>query len=156
MACALLVATLGTKQCQAFSAIPSPLVSNPRAEGSIPLVGIGSAATTATTIRSSIRLYSEPKKKTTNQIIGLDRGLYLLAIVLFLNIWIFSIPPEFRREKICSEEQVIQYPDSGCVTASKWASDVKDYYANGGGISFDFSIDKKSQPKWMGGEQPMP
>lgn len=102
----------------------------------------------------NVQLFSEPKKKSTSEILGIDRGLYLIAIVLLFNVWIFSIPPEFRRAKICSEEQVIQFPESGCMTGAKWASGIKDYYANGGGISFDFSIDPKSQPKWMGGEQP--
>lgn len=93
-------------------------------------------------------------EQRTNEILGIKRGLYLLGIVLAFNIWIFSIPPEFRRAKLCSEEQVAMFPDSGCMTGEKWVQGVQDYYANGGGVHFDFSIEKSRQPKWLGGEQP--
>jgi len=109
-----------------------------------------------TIAKSSTTLFSEPpsSRKKTNDALGIQRGLYLMAIVMFFNVWIFSIPPEFRRAKICTEEQVINFPDSGCTTVDKWATGISDYYANGGGVHFDFSIDKSSQPAWMGGEQP--
>jgi hypothetical protein len=147
----LVLVTLVVQRCESFS--PSILVS--RRPSCFALVASESQfGSILTKPRPSTSLFSEPnKKKSTNEIIGIDRGLYLIAIVIFFNVWIFSIPPEFRRAKLCSEEQVIQYPDSGCITGAKWASGVKEYYANGGGISFDFSVDPKSQPKWMGGEQ---
>jgi hypothetical protein len=150
-----LLGVLLSRQSEAFSPSSLTLVSSP-SRCFVPNASESQFDSISTQTRSSTRLFSEPKKKmTTNEIIGIDRGLYLIAIVMFINVWIFSIPPEFRRAKICSEEQVIQYPDSGCMTGTKWVGGVRDYYANGGGISFDFSIEKKSQPKWMGGEQPM-
>ena len=153
----LLAAVLVSQQSQAFSPSSFTLVHSRTRS----LFGPDASQRTTTKTRSSTRIFSsEPptnqkKKMTTNEIIGIDRGLYLIAIVMFINVWIFSIPTEFRRAKICSEEQVIQYPNSGCMTGSKWVEGVKDYYAKGGGISFDFSIEKKSQPQWMGGEQPL-
>lgn len=102
----------------------------------------------------STALFAEPPQRNVNDIIGIQRGLYLLGIVFLFNIWIFSIPPEFRRAKICSEEQVRLFPDSGCMTADQWVGGIQDYYANGGGIEFDFSIEKSRQPSWMGGDQP--
>ena len=97
-------------------------------------------------------LFSEPPRESFNKIIGIDRGVYILGFALLANVWLFSIPPEFRRAKICSEEQVIQFPDSNCMTASSWVEGVQSYYSNGGGVKFDFSVEKASQPAWMGGE----
>ena len=99
-------------------------------------------------------LFAEPPKRDVNEIIGIQRGIYLLGIVFFFNVWIFSIPPEFRRAKICSDEQVRLFPDSGCMTGSQWVGGITEYYANGGGVNFDFSIEKSRQPSWMGGDQP--
>ncbi len=75
---------------------------------------------------------------------GMKRGLILFPTVLLIAIWLFSIPPEFRRARICSEQQVIDYPDSKCMTATNWVGGVKDYYMNGGGVQFDFTIDPDS------------
>lgn len=72
---------------------------------------------------------------------GLKRGAILLPIVLLVNVWMFSIPVEFRRARICSEQQVRENPSSKCMTTETWRQGVADYYANGGGIKFDFSVD---------------
>ena len=32
---------------------------------------------------------------------GTGRGLYLLGIAFFISVWIFSIPPEYRRAHFC-------------------------------------------------------
>mmetsp|Transcript_101 Transcript_101/g.163 ORF Transcript_101/g.163 Transcript_101/m.163 type:complete len:168 (-) Transcript_101:198-701(-) len=73
---------------------------------------------------------------------GLRRGIVVLGIVGVICVWIFSIPVEFRRAKLCSELQVQENPESRCMTASGWASGIQDYYANGGGINFDFTVEK--------------
>eukprot|EP00551_Chaetoceros_affinis_P000311 CAMPEP_0203655174 /NCGR_PEP_ID=MMETSP0088-20131115/37440_1 /ASSEMBLY_ACC=CAM_ASM_001087 /TAXON_ID=426623 /ORGANISM="Chaetoceros affinis, Strain CCMP159" /LENGTH=153 /DNA_ID=CAMNT_0050515699 /DNA_START=98 /DNA_END=559 /DNA_ORIENTATION=+ len=72
---------------------------------------------------------------------GMRRGLVLFPVVLLIAVWLFSIPPEFRRARICTEQQVIDYPDSKCITTSNWIAGVKDYYQKGGGLEFDFTID---------------
>lgn len=71
---------------------------------------------------------------------GQRRGLILFPLVLLFTAWLFTIPPEFRRAHLCSEQQVIDYPGK-CITADTWINGVKEYYRNGGGIEFDFSID---------------
>mmetsp|Transcript_18585 Transcript_18585/g.53361 ORF Transcript_18585/g.53361 Transcript_18585/m.53361 type:complete len:155 (-) Transcript_18585:1332-1796(-) len=76
---------------------------------------------------------------------GLKRGAIILPFALLINIWMFSIPVEYRRARICSEEQVRDNPGSKCMTTETWRSGVADYYANGGGIKFDFSIDPDSK-----------
>ena len=63
---------------------------------------------------------------------GLKRGAILLPIVLLVNVWMFSIPVEFRRARICSEQQVRENPSSKCMTTETWRQGVADYYANGG------------------------
>eukprot|EP00568_Trieres_chinensis_P004048 CAMPEP_0183292988 /NCGR_PEP_ID=MMETSP0160_2-20130417/1851_1 /TAXON_ID=2839 ORGANISM="Odontella Sinensis, Strain Grunow 1884" /NCGR_SAMPLE_ID=MMETSP0160_2 /ASSEMBLY_ACC=CAM_ASM_000250 /LENGTH=156 /DNA_ID=CAMNT_0025454039 /DNA_START=39 /DNA_END=509 /DNA_ORIENTATION=+ len=73
--------------------------------------------------------------------LGLRRGLYLFLIVGLINVWSFSIPPEFRRAQFCSAEQVELNPGSHCITTEKWVEGIADYYKNGGGIHFDFSIE---------------
>lgn len=72
---------------------------------------------------------------------GLKRGLVLFPLVVLIATWLFTIPPEFRRARICSEQQVIDNPGSKCITAGNWVKGVKEYYSNGGGIKFDFTID---------------
>ena len=72
---------------------------------------------------------------------GLKRGAIILPIALLVNIWMFSIPVEYRRARICSEQQVRENPNSKCMTTETWRKGVADYYANGGGIKFDFSVD---------------
>ena len=74
---------------------------------------------------------------------GLGRGKILLAIVMLANIWAFTIPPEFRRARLCNEEDVKLYPERNCTTFKAWRKGVAEYYANGGGINFDFSVEGK-------------
>ena len=65
------------------------------------------------------------------------------VLAMFVNVWMFSVPTEFRRAKMCSEEQVLLYPDSNCMTFKSWKEGIAEYYANGGGVKFDFSIEGK-------------
>ena len=77
-----------------------------------------------------------------------NRGLLLMGFILFLNLWVFSIPPEFRRQPICSQETYefnqIYNPNNDCVTIDVWKDSIAEYYANGGGVQFDFSINPKT------------
>ena len=66
-----------------------------------------------------------------------------MAFVLLLNLWMFSIPPEFRRAQLCSETQT-RSENSECITFGTWKGRIQEYYANGGGIQFDFSVDPKT------------
>jgi hypothetical protein len=62
-----------------------------------------------------------------------------MGIVLALCIWLFSIPTEFRRAHLCSDEDAAVYEQ--CWTLGQWTDGVADYYKKGGGVNFDFSID---------------
>ena len=88
---------------------------------------------------------TETKPKNYYKETGLYEGYYLLGIVMIVAIWLFSIPVEYRRANICSEEQTRSYPDSNCMTVQTWTSGIAQYYKNGGGIQFDFSIDPNSK-----------
>ena len=79
---------------------------------------------------------------------GTEAGKYLLFLVLLVNVWAFSIPVEFRRATFCTEEQVRLNPDSHCITFENWKSGIVDYYANGGGVNFDFTVEGGN--KWIG------
>lgn len=79
---------------------------------------------------------------------GTDAGKYLLFLVMLVNIWAFSIPVEFRRARFCTEEEVRLNPDSHCITFDNWKSGIIDYYANGGGVQFDFTVEEGN--KWVG------
>jgi hypothetical protein len=79
----------------------------------------------------------------TGYVDGSTTGAFLMAFVLLINVWIFSIPTEFRRARICKEEDVVLYPNKNCITANEWVRGVGDYYKNGGGVQFDFSIEGK-------------
>ena len=43
------------------------------------------------------------------------RGPLLLALSLFICVWFFTIPPEFRRARLCDEAETAAYPDK-CMT----------------------------------------
>jgi hypothetical protein len=34
------------------------------------------------------------------------------------------------------------------MTTDEWTSGIADYYKNGGGVHFDFSIDPKTKAQW--------
>jgi len=65
-----------------------------------------------------------------NSIIGIDRGLYLFAIVMAINVWFFSIPVEFRRTRICNEADTRDNPKL-CMTSKQFTTGISDYYKNG-------------------------
>lgn len=101
------------------------------------------AATTFSTSTTSLQMNFTPPSE--NDPTGLKEGFVLFGIVLLLNVWLFSVPPEYRRARFCSEEDVALYPDSKCTTFKAWRTGIMDYYANGGGVQFDFSIDPDSR-----------
>lgn len=90
--------------------------------------------------------------KKEDEMQGIGRGLPIMALALLATIWSFSIPPEFRRAYICSDrcslaENRARPQCNSCVTGEEWINGVKQYYRDGGGIQFDFSIDPNSQFK---------
>lgn len=73
---------------------------------------------------------AERGSDNVNNLIGIDRGLYLFAIVMAINVWFFSVPVEFRRTRICNEEDSAAYPTK-CMTGKQFRTGVSDYYKNG-------------------------
>lgn len=51
------------------------------------------------------------------------------------------MPPEIRRAHVCTTNVVGQKNGYYCVSFSDWTDQIKSYYAGGGGINFDFSIE---------------
>lgn len=99
---------------------------------------------TPTFSRSASVLYERQEKKQAVTYDGSDRGRYLFALVFFICIWQFSIPPSFRRAKFCPPACVKERSlcrTSTCVTFGEWTNDIAQYYRDGGGIQWDFSID---------------
>ena len=41
---------------------------------------------------------------------GMQNAPYIFTFILLLCVWNFTIPTEFRRARICSEQQTIDYP----------------------------------------------
>lgn len=79
---------------------------------------------------------------------GIGRGIYIQVVVFAICAWLFTIPPEFRRAYLCPADTFCQEPGSctkECVTTKEWVDGVKEYYKNGGGIQWDFSIDPKTK-----------
>jgi hypothetical protein len=76
---------------------------------------------------------------------GTDRGAVILGVVFLACVWMFSVPPEFRRAHICSTESHVN-----CVTADEWKEGIADYYANGGGVNFDFTVAEETKNFWAG------
>lgn len=82
---------------------------------------------------------------------GSQRGIPLLLGSLMISVWFFSIPVEFRRAHWCFSERCEQNRSfalcNDCVTFGEWKEGVLDYYRNGGGVQWDFSIDPNSKLK---------
>lgn len=57
-----------------------------------------------------------------------ERGTAIFIFVLAVNVWLFSLPPEFRRTEICLGTRV---NPGDCVTFNEWAQQVKSYYDAG-------------------------
>eukprot|EP00591_Stephanopyxis_turris_P000068 CAMPEP_0195518626 /NCGR_PEP_ID=MMETSP0794_2-20130614/13355_1 /TAXON_ID=515487 /ORGANISM="Stephanopyxis turris, Strain CCMP 815" /LENGTH=142 /DNA_ID=CAMNT_0040647633 /DNA_START=93 /DNA_END=518 /DNA_ORIENTATION=+ len=69
---------------------------------------------------SPVRLWGEEKNSRNDETYGMKTGAKLMAFVLAINVWQFSIPPELRRVKFCTAQQVADNPGSKCVTFENW------------------------------------
>ena len=96
------------------------------------------------TTRSAVVCQQSP---TPNDIYGIERGYPILAFSILLSAWFFTIPPEFRRAHFCASDICVQTRCNDCVSVAEWVTGIKDYYRNGGGIKWDFSIDPASKMK---------
>jgi hypothetical protein len=86
-----------------------------------------------------------------SQIDGSGRGVVIQGLVLAICVWIFSIPPEFRRAFICPENDVClanREQCNNCMTSDEWTGGIKEYYKNGGGINFNFEVGAESKAAW--------
>jgi hypothetical protein len=97
--------------------------------------------------QSNHRRFASPNSSVD----GTGRGLILWVVVFACVVWSFSIPTEFRRAHFCTIERCVENRSqcSDCVTFSEWKQGVADYYRNGGGIEFDFTVGDESKQFWM-------
>ena len=118
--------------------MPPPLRSNQRSN-------TPTAATTTTALQESPSPSDDPEYRKSVYGESEERGKILLAVVVLLNVWIFSVPVELRRGHLCFTESCAQNRSRcyDCVTIPEWFGDIRAYYANGGGVNFDFSIEDK-------------
>jgi len=65
-----------------------------------------------------------------NKLIGIDRGYILFVPVILVCVWSFTVPVEFRRARICNEEDSRKYPTK-CMTSDQFKRGISDYYKNG-------------------------
>ena len=74
---------------------------------------------------------------------GTNIGKVILFFVMLFVIWGFTIPVEIRRSSICTDDRCLSDRSKcyNCKTLGELSQEVKEYYANGGGIKFDFSVD---------------
>jgi hypothetical protein len=94
---------------------------------------------------------SNPRFASPNSAVdGTGRGLILWGMVLLGIVWLFSIPTEFRRAHFCTIERCVENRSqcNDCVTFSEWNQGVADYYRNGGGIEFDFTVGEEAKQFW--------
>lgn len=96
---------------------------------------------------------SPDSERSTTDVDGMKTAPYIMAFILFLCLWNFTIPVEFRRARICSEQQVLENPSSKCMTFGNYVSGILQYYQDGGTFwKFDFSIDRDDNI-WITGPQ---
>ncbi|KAL3929070.1 MAG: hypothetical protein SGBAC_012373 [Bacillariaceae sp.] len=118
------------------------MIQPPKTSGFRPRAKASASTTTTTTTQLQERKY---KGQVDD---GIGRGIYIQLVVFGLCAWLFTIPPEFRRAYLCPADTFCQEEGSctrECVTPDEWVSGIKDYYKNGGGIKWDFSIDPKTK-----------
>ena len=86
------------------------------------------------------------KKEDVLDTDGTERGKIIFVMSLLLCIWSFTIPVELRRSHFCFSDRCAanRVACDNCVTFKEWGNDVKNYYKNGGGVHFDFSIEEKN------------
>jgi hypothetical protein len=82
---------------------------------------------------------------------GLRNAPVFFAAIVLLAVWLFSIPPDFRRARFCTEQQILDNPTSRCTTVSEWSNGIAQYYKEGGNVKFDFSVEKEGNV-WVGGD----
>ena len=82
---------------------------------------------------------------------GWTQGIPLLIIVFLWNLWFFTIPPEFRRSRLCDEADAAAYPER-CMTANQFASGIVEYYKGGGGIQWNFEVGSSTREFFEGNE----
>ena len=99
------------------------------------------SAAAATALLAEKKTNKNPNRPNSGYDTGEETGYYMLAVALGVSLWFFTIPPEFRRANVCSAEY------EGCISPEQWVQDVGDYYRNGGGIQWDFSIDPRTLEK---------
>lgn len=98
---------------------------------------------------SSTQLYEKRPYNGMKGNDGIGNGIVIQLLVFAICTWLFTIPPEFRRAYICPAEIFCREDEGGCtrecVTQTEWIQGVSDYYKNGGGVRWDFSIDPKTK-----------
>lgn len=135
------IAKLSLVQGFATLRVVNPSFSNIRVKGIAPL--------TSNTASNYVSLYRRQQDFSALQSKSSDidgtgvRGPIILSLALLIVVWIFSIPPEFRRAKICTLPVCVENRAAcnDCQTTTELREGIIDYYRNGGGIKFDFSID---------------
>ena len=135
-------------QAGAFSVAPfTTFVVRPNATNKP--AGLLPTSTATSSKTATTRLYEGNK---LGNIDGSERGNIIMAFVFFVCVWLFSIPPEFRRAHICTTQVCVENRARcyDCRTFEEWTSDIKAYYAGGGGIQFDFSIAPETKQTWNG------
>jgi hypothetical protein len=134
-----IVALHGASAFCTGAATPTTALSNKFAVPTKPLVAFTTGCRTTATGRNSIVLRNSAQD-------GTERGKPILALVLVGCLWMFTIPTEFRRAYICPDNPTClenRAVCNNCWTTTEWKQGIQEYYSNGGGIVWDFSIEKK-------------
>ena len=128
----------------ATSFLPGDLLMRKPSSGRIP--NLSSTGSSQLFLAGNNGDQNKPSYDMNADMGGQSRGVPLGLLVLAIVVWSFSIPPEFRRAHFCTSDRCVANRSRcyDCVTVGEWTQDVKDYYANGGGIQWDFSVDPES------------
>lgn len=131
--------------CVNFAAVASFTTSAntlPRKRNNNVLLARNNIISTTSSSHVALKMASGDEERTkSSNIDGSKPGSVFLAAVLLVNIWLFTIPTEFRRAHIYPEGNAALYSDPRGTTANDWVAGVAQYYANGGGVKFDFSVE---------------
>jgi len=123
---------------EGFVVVPRKINASSIGVANLPTV---SSQRPVATMNRSMQLWKT--KAELDDLQGTKAGVVILTFVMVIILWGFTIPPSIRRSTICTDDRCLPNRSRcyDCKTLGELKKEVEDYYAGGGGIKWDFSVD---------------
>jgi hypothetical protein len=88
-----------------------------------------------------VRGQDGPIRDQQDDLVSVALSPFLCVFWLVLQQWNGAVPTHPTENRASC---------NNCVTADEWKAGIADYYANGGGINFDFTVAQETKDLWAG------